>query len=255
MHPISWGAEGANDNLLTLAQIKQAMPKRKLNKWLKVLIIVGGLLIALFIIGRFTNAIQFYTVPTISNYPSIKPGTHFFASNLRKPKRFDFICYRADNPYMEKQIYIHRLCGLPGDTVEMKKGRLYVNNRYADSAFTLAHQYALLPEDFEKIDSTEHYDLSLATADEKGRTIIYVADRLIKERAIKAEQQILEPSAVNEDIKTLYGQAWNRDNFGPIIVPLNQYFVLGDNRHCAQDSRYSGFIDHKDYVATFVCTY
>jgi signal peptidase I len=35
---------------------------------------------------------------------------------------------------------------------------------------------------------------------------------------------------------------WSTDNFGPLKIPANCYFVLGDNRHNALDSRYIGFI-------------
>jgi signal peptidase I len=36
----------------------------------------------------------------------------------------------------------------------------------------------------------------------------------------------------------------SRDNWGPVTVPREQYFVLGDNRDDSEDSRYWGFIDH-----------
>lgn len=175
-----------------------------------------------------------FKIPSGSMYPTLYVGDYLFVSKYTygyskhsmpfsiplfegrvwadMPNRGDVVVFKF--PQDNKTDFIKRIIGLPGDRVQMKNGRLYINgemmNRNEQDDFVIRdakgnaeryHQYTeTLPEGFK-------------------HTIIEVSDN------------------------------GNEDNTLEVTVPQGNFFVMGDNRDRSDDSRVNvGFVPFENLV-------
>ncbi|GHV29184.1 signal peptidase I [Synergistales bacterium] len=105
--------------------------------------VVYALLLALLL---RTFVIQAFWIPSGSMIPTLDPGDRvlvlkFWYSILRfEPKRGDIVVFRY--PIDPSRDFVKRVIGLPGDSVEIKDGRVFINSR------ELAESYVQNPDNF-----------------------------------------------------------------------------------------------------------
>ena len=134
-------------------------------------------------------------------YGAEVPFTGRHLPRVREPQRGDVVVFRyPGDPSVD---YVKRLVGLPGDTLAMRSGRLYVNG------------------EMQREDYAIHIDLEddpvFADFDWQRDFLVGGAEAA----------RWYRPS---------------RNNWGPLVVPEGNYFMLGDNRDNSSDSRYWGFV-------------
>lgn len=208
-------------------------------------IIILAAVIAM-IVFRLSYAFQVLSFSSEANEPTIKAGQVLFTSNLKQPKRYDFIAFK-NNTEPGSSIWIFRVCGIAGDSVEIRDGNLYVNNIAADSSLTLSHSYIIAIHDTANLSSS---GAAIPVSDTTAMVI--VADDEIKQKGIPYSRYTLPVDVTDARIQKIFGEPWNIDHFGPVRVPKDSYFLLGDSRTNAVDSRYIGFINKKDFRGTLL---
>lgn len=179
-----------------------------------------GLLIFLLCLGLFRTAIADWNpVPTGSMRPTILEGdvvlvnrlaydlkiplTDTSIAHLGEPERGDIVTFSSPK---DGTRLIKRIIGLPGDRIELRNNRLWVNEQAAN------------------------YDgLQLAT------------EALANGQLVDAQRwdESLDGKAHAVQFMPFGSPA---ENFGPVTVPPDHYFMMGDNRDNSEDSRYIGFV-------------
>lgn len=162
--------------------------------------IIIAMILALFI---RTFIIQAFKIPSGSMLPTLLIGDHLLVNKfiygirvpftgkilipITDPEKGDVVVFKY--PKDRSIDYIKRVVGVPGDTVEIRDKKVYVNGEAAKDPH--AH--------------------------------------------------------ISSPLVLSYSNS-PRDNFGPVLVPEERIFVMGDNRDNSYDSRFWGFVDQKDIL-------
>ena len=136
-------------------------------------------------------------------YGAEVPLVHWFMPKYRDPARNDLVIF--DSVEEADLKVVKRVIGLAGDTLEMRAHVIYRNGVVLEEP---AAHYAVAP-----------------SPDEPERRL-----------KIKTWQV---PYLVGRDTVSYWP---DRDNWGPIVVPQDHLFVMGDNRDESWDGRYWGFL-------------
>ena len=226
------------------------------KKYLNYILYVFTFFIVVYYALNLSGILVLYNNPTISNSPNLPEGSRSIGTNTITPKNGDFVCYNFNDEYSGKHIRVHRLVGLEGDTIQIKKGVVFLNGKNFDKDLNLTHFYKTAKENLIQLKKSE-VDLSSIIFEKIDNDTIKILleDSFIKELSFEIHRFISDEDFINQETKAIYNKPWNEDDFGPIIIPKNKIFVLGDNRSYTIDSRTIGLINADEIVSVLIKTF
>ena len=172
-----------------------------------------AILLALFI---RTFIVQAFKIPSGSMKPTLLIGDHLLVNKFIYGVKIPFLDrtiipfkkpVRGDIivfkwPVDESLDFIKRVIGVEGDIIEIKGEDLYINGKKMETQYI-----------------EKYSDRGIRRAD-KYLELLGDVKHFILDEPVKNEQY----------------------EFGPVTVPKESVFVMGDNRDNSQDSRYWGFV-------------
>jgi signal peptidase I len=92
------------------------------------------------------TGLQNFRVDGLSMYPNLHNGEYILVNKvdylIHSPQRGDIIVFRAVPANQPDRDFVKRVIGLPGETVAVHNGRVYINNR------RLSEPYIQTPPDY-----------------------------------------------------------------------------------------------------------
>lgn len=195
--------------------------------------------------------VQAFKIPSASMRNTLLEGDHLFVNKasygfrvpftqkrfleFRPIKKGDIIVFSfpADTPtqvncggFQYGRDYVKRVVAGPGDMVEIKYGQLYVNGEEEPL------------QGYELFDPVERLDPVVTVASSSP----VIGTDLI-------DPQVYQSLWEKHRLEHEFGLTL-RDQFGPVIVPPDNYFAMGDNRDNSCDSRFWGPVPRKNIKGT-----
>lgn len=243
------------DYLVNKFNLNGKTSEKILRKIIKLVESLGSALILVLIIQKFY--IGNFLVPTGSMIPTIVPKDRLFGNmvvyNFKAPEREDIIVFKE--PIEDKVLYTKRLMGLPGEKVQIKYDRLFIDGKkISDREYTplgeLSYNEWIVPKkgDIITIEPGQNYNDTF----EKENIDVAKVQSLLKENGAYVSQLLPDVKFLVNGVPTgmildfIHDQeVLNKLLKGETVTKTldeDYYLALGDNTNGSYDSRMWGFV-------------